>query len=126
MAASARGSSVRSESRPVEHVDHALRAFAAAPQGAVGHLRWNADLAQRYARPGTAAGVAWGSGTLIARDLFLTAGHCFDRTGGRWVRPVDAATGSTISSAELATNLHVELNYQLDPAGELRAAPRYR
>ncbi|WP_437905827.1 serine protease [Sorangium sp. So ce327] len=113
-------------SEPVEHCPPPLRTFAAAHEGAVGQLRWNADLACRYARPGTASGVAWGSGTLIARDLFLTAGHCFDRTGGRWLRPLDDRTGDVIGSAEIATNMHVAFNYQLDPAGELRPTHCYR
>jgi hypothetical protein len=115
---------VRSE--PVEHCAPRLRTFAAAHGGAVGQLRWNADLARRYARPGTASGIAWGSGTLIARDLFLTAGHCFDRTGGRWLRPLDDTTGDVIAPAEIATNMHVAFNYQLDPAGELRPTHSHR
>jgi V8-like Glu-specific endopeptidase len=111
------------DSQPVEQYDGTLGvtvAFVNAHQGPVGQLQWNNNLASLYTSPGTVSGVRWCSGTLIANDLFLAAGHCFDQTGGGWTRPADNVTGATISSAEIALNMHVNFNYQVDPAGTLR------
>lgn len=95
-------------------------AFVNSHQGAVGQLQWNNNLASLYTNPGNVSGVRWCSGTLVSNNLFIAAGHCFDQTGGGWTRPVDNTTGATISSAEIATNMHVNFNYQVDPAGNLR------
>jgi V8-like Glu-specific endopeptidase len=111
------------DSQPVEQYDGTLGvtiAFVNAHQGSVGQLQWNSNLASLYTSPGDVSGVRWCSGTLIANDLFLAAGHCFDQTGGGWTRPKDNVTGTTISSAEIATHMHVNFNYQVDPAGNLR------
>ncbi|MGH9243585.1 MAG: trypsin-like serine peptidase [Acidimicrobiales bacterium] len=111
------------DAQEVEQYDGALgptTAFVAAHERPVGQLQWNDDLATKYAQPGNVSGVRWCSGTLISCDLFLSAGHCFDRSGGGWSRPIDGATGEVISEAEIATNMHVNFNYQLDPDGNLR------
>ena len=111
------------DSQPVEQYDGTLgvtTGFVAAHQGAVGQLQWNNNLATLYTNPGNVSGIRWCTGTLIANDLFLTAGHCFDQTGGGWLRPVDNTTGVTITPAEIATNMHVNFNFQVDPAGVLR------
>lgn len=111
------------DSQPVEQYNGALgvtTAFVAAHQGPVCQLQWNNNLAALYTNPGNVAGVRWCTGTLISNDLFLSAGHCFDQTGGGWSRPVDNTTGATIASAEIATNMHVNFNYQVDPTGVLR------
>jgi len=111
------------DSQPVEQYDGTLGvtiAFVNAHQGPVGQLQWNNNLANLYNNPGSVSGVRWCSGTLISNDLFLAAGHCFDQTGGGWTRPVDNTTGTTISSAEIATNMHVNFNYQVDATGNLR------
>jgi len=116
----------KNESQPVEHYDGTLgvsRAFVAAHQGPVGQLQWNDDLARRYAYPGNVSGRVWGSGTLVATDLFLTAAHCFAAAGGWWVRP--RTDDAPLAPGELARNLHVTFNYQLDSAGELRATQAY-
>jgi len=92
------------------------RAFVDTHERAIGQLQWLDDLAARFSGPGESpgdvAGVRWGSGGLIANDLFLTAGHCFDTFGGGWVRP--SRNGQTITSSEVATLMRVNFLYQLD------------
>lgn len=111
------------DSQPVEQYDGSLgvpRAFVDAHQSAVGQIQWNSNLASIYTNPGNVSGVRWCSGTLITNDLFLTAGHCFDQTGGPWQRPRVNGTSNVIPSSEIATNMHVNFNYQVDPQGNLR------
>jgi V8-like Glu-specific endopeptidase len=86
----------------------------------VGQIQWNNNLGAIYTNPGDVSGQRWCSGTLVANDLFLTAGHCFDQTGGGWQRPRTNGTSNIISSAEIAQNMHVNFNYQVDPSGNLR------
>lgn len=94
----------------------------------VGQLQWLDDLPSRFAGPGQSPGdvngARWGSGALIDRDLFITAGHCFDRSGGGWVRP--KRNGVTISEDEIATLMRVNFNFQLDAGtGDLRREDSY-
>lgn len=98
-------------------------------EGAVGQVQWNDDLATLYADPGNVNAVRWCTGTLIADDLFLTAGHCFDvqvNDGSGWDFPVDDTTGLTISSEEAALNMHINLDYQYDSQGLMKTAVPYR
>ncbi len=116
------------DSQPVEQYDGTLgvtAAFVAEHQGPVGQLQWNNNLASFYTNPGNVSGVRWCTGTLVSNDLFLTAGHCFDQSGGGWIRPIDNTTGATITPAEIATNMHVNFNYQVDSTGTLRAEQSY-
>ena len=116
------------DSQPVEQYDGTLgvtTAFASAHQGPVGQIQWNDNLATLYTSPGDVSGVRWCSGTLIANDLFLAAGHCFDQTGGGWTRPKDNATQATIAPAEIATNMHVNFNFQVDASGNPRTEQRF-
>ena len=111
------------DSQPVEQYDGSLGvsvAFVNANQPMVGQLQWNANLGGTYNNPGNVSGVRWATGTLISNDLFLTAGHNFDQTGGGWARPRDNATGAIIAPAEIATNMHVNFNFQVDPSGNPR------
>ena len=111
------------DSQPVEQYNGALgvtQAFAGARQAPVGQLQWNNNLAALYTNPGTVSGQRWCTGTLIANDLFISAGHCFDQTGGGWERPRVNGTTNIISNAEIATNMHVNFNFQVDPAGNPR------
>lgn len=94
----------------------------------VGQLQWRDDLEDLFGgpgkSPGNVSGVRWGSGALIGHDLYLTAGHCFGRTGGGWQRP--KVSGVTISEGEIATLMHVNFNFQLDGATKkLREEDRY-
>jgi V8-like Glu-specific endopeptidase len=112
------------DSQPVEQYNGNLGvtvAFVNANQASVGQLQWNNNLAAIYSSPGNVSGVRWGTGTLLANNLFLTAGHCFDQTGGGWDRPRVNGTFNTISPQEIATNMHVNFNFQVDPAGNPRA-----
>jgi V8-like Glu-specific endopeptidase len=111
------------DSQPVEQYNGALgvtRAFVDAHQTAVGQLQWNDNLAAIYTNPGTVSGARWCTGTLISNDLFISAGHCFDQTGGGWERPRVNGTMNIISSQEIATRMHVNFNFQVDPAGNPR------
>jgi V8-like Glu-specific endopeptidase len=94
--------------------------FVAANQKPVGNLRWNSDpqLRTRYDDPGTVGSWRWCSGTLIAANLFLTAGHCFEqnpRSGHRV--PRIKGTNDPIPRAEIATNMHVNFGFQLSSVG---------
>lgn len=111
------------DSQPVEQYDGTLgvtQAFVASNQRPVGQIQWNDNLATIYTNPGNVSGVRWCTGTLISDDLFLTAGHCFDQTGGGWQRPRINGTSNIIPSTEIATNMHVNFNYQVDPMGNPR------
>ncbi len=108
------------DSQPVEQYDGSLgvtRAFVDTHQAPVGVLRWHTNLANIYTNPGNVAGHRWCTGTLIADNLFLTAGHCFDQTGGGWNRPRVNGTNNIISSHEIATRMNVEFNFQVDSNG---------
>lgn len=113
------------DSQPVEQYDGTLgvtRAFVDDHERPVGQLQWNDNLATIYNNPGNVSGVRWATGCLISDNLFLTAGHCFDKTGGGWQRPSVNGTNNTISEAEIARNMHVNFNYQVDVNGNLQTA----
>jgi V8-like Glu-specific endopeptidase len=116
------------DSQPVEQYDGTLGVsvnFVNAHQGPVGQLQWNDNLAALYTNPGNVSGVRWCTGTLIANDLFISAGHCFDQTGDGWQRPLVNGTTNVIQPAEIATNMHVNFNFQVDPNGNLRTEQRF-
>lgn len=116
------------DSQPVELYDGSLGVtvdFVATHQRPVGQLQWNDDLADRYANPGNVNNVRWCTGTLISESLFLTAGHCFDSTPHGWIVPRVDGTSDPIEPAEIATNIHVNFNYQVDDNGVLREPDVY-
>ncbi len=94
------------------------REFVDTHQPAVGNIRWNGNLQQIYTTdPGTVNAKRWCSGTLISGDLFLTAGHCFSQTPNGWRVPRVNGTSEPIPRAEIASNMHVDFNYQVGPDG---------
>jgi V8-like Glu-specific endopeptidase len=116
------------DSQPVEQYNGTLgvtKAFVNSHQSCVAQVQWNNDLAAKYTSPGDVNNVRWGTGTMISNDLFLTAGHLFDQTGGGWTRPKDNITHATISPQQIALNMHLNFNYQVDPAGNLRAEVKF-
>lgn len=107
-------------SQDVELYDGSLgvtTAFVAAARGPVGNLRWSGDLVKRYTNPGNVNAMRWCSGTLVADDLYLTAGSCLDNRPLGWTVPRQNATDAPLSRAEVATNMRVEFNYQLGADG---------
>jgi Trypsin-like peptidase domain len=109
----------RDDTQDVEKYDGSLgvpREFVDTHEPQIGQLQWLEDLHDRFSAPGESAGnvagARWGSGGLIANDLFITAGHCFDRQGGGWDRP--RRGGKVIESDEIATLMRVNFNYQVN------------
>ena len=97
-------------------------------QGPVGQLQWKSNLAQIYTKPGNVSGVRWCSGTLIASNLFLTAGQCFDvapNDGHGFDFPLNNGTNNEITPQQAALNMQVNMNYQRDHNGNLRAATTF-
>jgi hypothetical protein len=96
--------------------------FVADHQQRVGVLRWKGDLVRRFSNPGNVNGVRYCSGTLIADDLFLTAGHCLSPfpPDPSWEVPRIEGSNQPIPSSEIARNMKVEFNYQLDQLGNDR------
>ncbi len=118
---------VTDDSQAVEQYDGTLgvtTAFVAAHQPAACQVQWNANLATIYTNPGTVSGVRWGSGTMISDDLFLTCGHLFDQTGGGWERPRQNGTTNIISPQEIARNMRLNFNFQVDATGNPRPTGR--
>ena len=111
------------DSQPVEQYNGSLGvtvAFVAAHQAPACQVQWNNNLAAIYTNPGDVSGVRWGSGTMISDNLFLTCGHLFDQTGGGWQRPRQNGTSNIITPQEIARNMHLNFNFQVDSAGNLR------
>ncbi|WP_437721381.1 trypsin-like peptidase domain-containing protein [Sorangium sp. So ce861] len=98
--------------------------FVGAHEAPVGQIQWKSDLASRYANPGNVSGTRTCSGTLIAHNLFLTAGHCFDPDGNGWTWP-RTASNTPISASQGATEMRVNFDYQEDPSGDLRTAESF-
>jgi V8-like Glu-specific endopeptidase len=111
------------DKQPVEQYDGTLgvsRAFVDTHESPVGVMQWNDNLDQKYSDPGAYSGARWCTGTLVTDDLFLTAGHCFDSAPG-----VPRKNGQRLRPHEIATNMHVDFNYQVDPSGNLRQEQRF-
>lgn len=111
------------DSQPVEQYDGTLgvtQAFVNAHQKQAVQVQWNAGLGATYTNPGDVSGVRWGSGTMISADLMLTCGHLFDQAPNGWTVPRQNGTANAIPPAEIATNMHVNFLYQVDPSGTLR------
>lgn len=106
------------ESQDVELYDGTLEvsvSFVVQFEAPAGQLKWLDDLAERYQAPDTpghVAGQRWGSGGLIGKDIFLTAGHCFDAGSGGWSFP--QRNGQPITPPEVAASMEVSFKYQVD------------
>ncbi len=115
-----------SELRDVELYDGGLglsTAFVHRHRLAVGLLRWRTDLFQRYREEsGNVAGRGWCTGTLIADDLFLTAGHCLDNGDTVNLQLPREKGGVPLEPPELAREFTVEFRFE-SPA--LADAPSY-
>lgn len=112
------------DSQPVEQYDGTLgvtQAFVAAHQKQAVQVQWNSGLGGVFTNPGNVDGVRWGSGTLIAPDLVLTCGHLFDQSADGWVLPRQNGSMQVITPQQIATSMHVNVLYQVDPSGTLRA-----
>ena len=95
-------------------------------QAPVGQIQWNSNLDSKYQVPGNVSGVRWGSGTLISKDLLLTAGHCFDSSPNGWTVPRINNTNNPILPNEIAKNMKVNFNYQLDASGDFLDEDSYK
>ncbi len=116
------------ESQPVELYDGTLGVpvdFVRQFERPVGQIQWRDDLRDRYDKPGNVSGIRWASGTLIGRDLFLTAGHVFDQRPGSWQVPRRNGSNEPIDPEEIATNMKINFNYQLDATGRLQPGESY-
>ena len=106
------------DAQDVESYDGTLgvtRQFVDDHQSQVGSIQWNNNLATIYSDPGNVNGARWCTGTLIADNLFLTAGHCFDdEDANGWRLPRSNGTTNIIPPTEVARNMHVDFNFQRD------------
>ena len=84
--------------------------------------------------PGNVEGIRWCTGTLIAKNLFLTAAHCLQPQTEGWrtpARKVDSGGKillEVLPAAELAPLMQLNFNYQVsagDPQRRIRQADAY-
>lgn len=113
------------ESQPVEMYDGRLgveKSFVDKHQPSVAQIQWNNDLSTKYQKPGNVVNVRWCSGSMISEDLYLSAGHCFDPVNDEfgWQVPKVNGTNDPIQPEEIAKNMHINFNYQVDSHGALR------
>jgi V8-like Glu-specific endopeptidase len=108
------------DSQHVEKYDGSLgptRAFVDGEQPSTAQIQWR-NVAALLTQPGDNAGNVsnerWCSGTLIAPDRFLTAGHCFDPSDdpAGWRTPKRA--GALMKAGELAPLMQLNFNYQIN------------
>jgi V8-like Glu-specific endopeptidase len=116
------------DSQAVEQYDGTLgvtRAFVDAHENQAVQVQWNDNLGSVFTNPGNVSGVRWGSATLIGPDLLLTCGHLFDSDPDGWVVPRRNGTANAISPQEIAAHMHINVGFQVDPSGTLRAEQRF-
>jgi V8-like Glu-specific endopeptidase len=93
--------------------------FVQQVQPATGLIRWKVNLERSLpegVERGEVEGMRWCTGTLIADNLLLTAGHCFDPNLNNFQTPARVIEDKVIPLAaeELAPLMQVEFNYQRD------------
>jgi V8-like Glu-specific endopeptidase len=106
----------------VEQYDGSLGvtiAFVNEHQSPVCRIQWKEDLSS-FDGAEELEGLGWGTGTMISDNLLLTAGHLFEQKGGDWNRPRVRGTNRIITPSEIARNMQVNFNYQLDSRGNQR------
>lgn len=116
------------DSQAVELYDGTLgvtQEFVDDHQRMVGQIQWNSNLATIYTNAGNVSGVRWGTGTLVSDNLFLTAGHNFDPDPDGWMVPLVNGTSNRISPQDIALNMHVNFDYQVDQNGNLRTERQF-
>jgi Trypsin-like peptidase domain len=97
----------------------ATEKFVDGHQASTAQIQWNDDLAAQFGPgAGNVNGQRWCTGTLIADDLLLTAGHCFNKQNDPfgWVTPSRIVNDQRvfIEPGEIALNMHVNFNFQVD------------
>jgi V8-like Glu-specific endopeptidase/uncharacterized protein YidB (DUF937 family) len=116
------------DSQPVEQYDGTLgvtTAFVAAHQEQAVQVQWNDNLGSVFTNPGDVSGVRWGSATMIGPDLLLTCGHLFDADPNGWTIPRQNGTANAISPQDVALNMHINFDFQVDPSGTPRPEKRF-
>lgn len=82
----------------------------------IGRLKWKDNLDTQLPplgiNPGNVSDTSWGTGALINKEYFITAGHCFDTVVKGWNLP--SKNGATLSSYSLAKLMEVTFNYQIN------------
>lgn len=116
------------DSQPVELYDGTLgvsKAFVEKISKSVGQLQWKYDFGTEFLEPddreGNVKGVRWCTGTLVGKNIFITAGHCFDRDEmSGWQFPKKG--GKIITGEEMIKLMKVNFNYEVDrTTGKLRS-----
>lgn len=106
----------------------ASQKFVAAFEPTTAQIQWNDDLVDKFGDgAGNVSGVRWCTGSLIADNLFLTAGHCFEPSNNpfQWVTPSRIVDGVRVflEPAEIVLNMHLNFRYQVAAdTGEIREA----
>ncbi|NII25500.1 trypsin-like peptidase domain-containing protein [Pseudoflavitalea sp. X16] len=81
---------------------------------AIGLLCWDSSFGNAFSGPkdieGDVKGRGWGSGCLIAKDLFLTAAHCFNSNPANFTIP--HKNELPITPEQSIRFMHVTFNYQ--------------
>jgi hypothetical protein len=94
------------------------KAFVDEHQSQAAQIQWHEDLRQRLGPggdPGRVSGLRWCSGTLIANNIFLTAGHCFDIDSNGWRTP--RRNDVALTPQEMAPLMKLNFGYQLPATG---------
>jgi V8-like Glu-specific endopeptidase len=109
----------KDDSQPVELYDGTLgisKLFVETMAKPVGQLQWKYDFGNIFQdsndEEGNVKGIRWGTGALIDKNIFITAGHCFDTDADGWKLP--SKNGQIITSKEMALLMKVNFNYQID------------